>query len=194
MEKKTDTVQNPNTPENWDRRWKNIGLVQTDDVWVQHRLKKVAQLVPDQATVIDLAAGPGLIRYNLPQCPRYTPVDFSPEALKLLGGHGIVATCTDVPVPPHSYHTVLAMEILEHLDDPYPLITEALRIARFQIIVTVPDDRLPPEEFPYHRRTWDQGHLSDFLRTFPGIAFTAFFQVPANIIAQSILKSKDPRP
>lgn len=183
-----DLGPNPNTSENWDARWKDIGLVQTKDVWVQARLDRVAELIPDQATVIDLAAGPGLIRHKLPQCASYTPVDFSEEALKLSGIEGIVAPCTDVPVPPHSYHTVLCMEILEHLDDPRPLIIEAARIARFQVIVTVPKERLGPEEFPYHRRTWNHGQLDHFLRTFEQIGFSAIFQVPANIIAQSILK------
>lgn len=178
---------NPNTPENWDARWKTIGLTQDDDPWVQRRLARVAALVLPGTTVLDLAAGAALIRHKLTHAKAYVPVDFSPQALKLAGVPGIEAQCYNVPVHNDSYHTVLAMEILEHLDNPRSLITEALRIARFQIIVTVPDDRLSPEEFPYHRRTWTQYQLSDFLETFKDIAFTTFFQVPANIIAQAIV-------
>lgn len=137
---------------------------------------------------MDLAAGAATIRHKLPHAQTYVPVDFSPEALKLAEVPGIEATCINVPVHNDAYHTVLAMEILEHMDDPYPVIHEALRIARFQVIVTVPDDRLPPEHFPYHRRTWTQCQLHDFLTTFSTIDFTTFFQVPANIVAQSILK------
>lgn len=183
----TQETPNPNTPENWDQRWRTIHLVHSADTWVNSRLTSVAELVPPNATVLDLAAGPGLIRHKLSHVVSYVPVDFSEEALKLSGVEGILADCTKVPVKDNAYHTVLAMEILEHLDDPRLLITEALRIARFQVITTAPNDRLPPKTFAYHRRTWTLSQLDEFLQSFPQIAFTSLFLAPANIIAQSIL-------
>lgn len=178
---------NPNTPENWNARWETIGLNQNKDPWVQQRLNKVASLIPAGATVIDLAAGAALIRHQLPHVKTYVPVDFSAEALKLAEVPGIEAQCYNVPVHNDSYHTLLAMEILEHLDDPYPLIHEALRIARLQVIVTVPDDRLPPEQFPYHRRTWNEPLFTDFLRDFKPFSHVHIFHTAANLIAQCIL-------
>lgn len=189
-----DLGPNPNTPKAWDSLWKGIGLSQAKDVWIQARLKIVATLIPEGVSVIDLAAGPGFIRHKLSPHSLYTPVDFSPESLKLCEVPGILAPCTDVPVPDHSYHTVLCMEILEHLDDLRPLILEAVRIATFQVIVTVPDNRLPPEQFNMHRRTWDQEQFTDFLQTFPQFAHVTFFQAPANIIGQCVLKTENHRP
>lgn len=162
-------------------------MSQETDAWVDQRLTLVAGLITPKATVLDLAAGPGLIRHKLRDPAAYVPVDFSQEALNLAGVPGILAPCTDVPVANAAYHTVLAMEILEHLDDPHPLVYEAIRIARVQVIFTVPNDRLPPHEFPYHRRTWTQAQLADFLDTFQDIAFTTFLQAPANIIGQCIV-------
>lgn len=189
-----DLGPNPNTPKAWDSLWKGIGLSQAKDVWIQARLEIVATLIPEGVSVIDLAAGPGFIRHRLSPHSLYTPVDFSPESLKLCEVPGILAPCTEVPVPDDSYHTVLCMEILEHLDDLRPLILEAVRIATFQVIVTVPDNRLPPEQFNMHRRTWDQGQFTDFLQTFPQFAHVTFFQAPANIIGQCVLKTEDHRP
>lgn len=181
---------NPNTPRNWDQRWKDIGLSQHQDTWVQARLDRVATLVPSGVTVLDLAAGAATIRHKLTHVAKYVPIDFSAQALQLAGVPGIQADCIHVPVHDGQYHTVLAMEILEHLDDPYPLVREALRISCSQVIITVPNDRLPPHEFRYHRRTWTQQQLSDFLTTFPDIAFVTFFQAPVNVVAQCTLQER----
>lgn len=187
-----DHQPNPNTPENWNERWKAIALAQTKDPLVQQRLAAVANLVPPQATVLDLAAGAGLIRHGLHHPASYTPVDFSPEALKLCDVPGIQADCTKVPVPDDSYDTVLALEILEHLDHPRLVLNEAIRIASLQVIVTVPNNRLPPAQFAYHRRTWDLHQLSFFLHTFPEIIIAEFLTLSANIIANCFLRREEP--
>lgn len=187
-----DHQPNPNTPENWDARWKAIALAQNKDPLVQLRLKAVANLVPRKATVLDLAAGAGLIRHKLHDPASYTPVDFSPEALKLCDVPGIEADCTKVPVPDDSYDTVLALEIVEHLDHPRLVLNEAIRIARLQVIVTVPNLRLPNSQFSYHRRTWDQEQLSFFLHTFDEIVMVNLTVLTANIVANCTVTRKEP--
>ena len=182
---------NPNTPQAWDSLWKGIGLAQKDDAWIMSRLTLVAKLIPPGASVIDLAAGPGFIRHKLTPDSLYTPVDFSSGALHLCQVPGLQATCTNVPTEDHSYHTVLAMEILEHLDDTHALIIETIRIARHQVIVTVPNDRLPPEQFNMHRRTYTEPFFTDFLRDFKQFAHVLIFRSAANLIGQCLLKAKD---
>ena len=187
--------QNPNTPQNWDARWQRIGLHQLQDEWVIDRLEKVASLIPPHVEVIDLACGAGIIQRYLPIGTQYTPVDFSQEALNLAGGHGILAPCTSVPAGPKEYHTALAMEILEHLDQPEDLIHQAMALANTQCIFTVPNNRLSPKEFPYHRRTYTEQSLMELLTPFtlpqtaqfsPYGPFTTLtiFHTTANLIAQ----------
>ena len=187
--------QNPNTPTNLDARWQRIQTTQLNDGWVTQRLEKVATLIPPHVHVIDLASGPGLIQRYLPIGVSYTPVDFSPEALKLAGGSGILAHCTSVPLPPKEFHTVLAMEILEHLDQDTDLIHQAMALATVQCIFTVPNHRLSPKELPYHRRTYTQQSLLQLLHPFtlsqcaqlsPYGPFTSvtILHTPGNLIAQ----------
>lgn len=191
MQKQDPQTPNPNTPAAWDSLWKGIGLAQAKDPWIQDRLTKVAEMIPEGVSVIDLAAGTGIIRHKLSVKSKYVPVDFSQKALDLCQVPGILAPCTDVPVDDNSFHTVLGMEIIEHMDKPYRLLLEAARIANHQVIVTVPDNRLPPQQFNMHRRTWTRPQFHEFLQTFDRFASIHITKTAANLVALCTLPSKD---
>ena len=66
--------------------------------------------------------------------------DVNPEYVHIARERGIDAqVVTDrVPFPDQSFDTVLLFEVLEHLADPARIVAEARRLARKNVLVTVP--------------------------------------------------------
>jgi SAM-dependent methyltransferase len=181
-------TMNPNTPGNWNQRWKALRLIQKGDPWVQARLKTVASLLLPQTTVLDVASGPSLIRPFLPRGITYLAQDFSFEAFTLSGEKGICSDARAIPLRDKSIHTVLALEILEHLDEERPLIQECIRVATHQIIFSVPDHRLSEKQFSYHRRTYTEGELLALLGPVRSWFSPQIFHSPGSLIARCLLK------
>ncbi|MBA7686306.1 hypothetical protein ES703_94749 [subsurface metagenome] len=130
---------------------------------VNERKQRVASLIPKAVTVLDLAAGVGQIRQFLHPSVGYIALDFSLAALKMNKGPRIQANINALPVKPKSVHTVIAMEILDHIDNPITFLRKIARIATRQIIVTVPDNRLPPSQYPLHRAVYTNESLTTLL-------------------------------
>lgn len=65
--------------------------------------------------------------------------DGDPEGLRAL--RTIVSDCNPIPLPAEHATVVLAMEVLEHVDDPAKFLTELVRIGKpnAQYLITVPD-------------------------------------------------------
>jgi len=59
----------------------------------------------------------------------------------------------DLPFPDDSFETVALLEILEHLENPQKAASEALRVARRRVVVTVP---------AHDRMTELPGHINNF--------------------------------
>jgi len=177
---------NPNTPKNWDARWIAVDLAYRGDAWARARFTLVASLIPPDVSVLDVAAGPAHIRRYLKPGITYTPQDFSPEALRRAGGPGILSGCTKIPVSDHSFHTVLALEIIEHLDAPNRLLKECARIASHQVLLSVPNDRLSPSEWLYHRAVYSATTFHQLLVESRLFAEIMYHQAPGNLVAQCI--------
>lgn len=199
MTENTPPVKNPNTPKNWNIRWQIMPTLLLEEERDAERLRKVASFIMPNTEVLDLASGAGTIQCFLPKRVAYTPVDFSEEALKLIDLGGVLAPCTHVPLPEKEYHTVLAMEILEHIDQETDLVHQAMALAYAQCIFTVPNCQKPNNELHYHRRTYTEGSLLDLLRPFTDIEcrktspygpFTSIhlFRTTKSIIAQCSLQ------
>lgn len=80
-----------------------------------------------------------------------------------------VADARDLPFPDKSFDTVVAAEILEHLlwpDDVFRALDETLRMARDQVLITIPDGRHETEEALSckHRYLMDQERLDVLCR------------------------------
>lgn len=185
---------NLNTPKNWDARWIEVDMAYRADAWAQARFTLVASLIPPDVSVLDVGAGPGHIRRYLKPGIQYTPQDFSPEALRRAGGKGILSGCTKIPVGDHSFHTVLALEILEHLDTPLRLIRECVRIAMHQVIFSVPNDRLPPEEWPCHRCIYNASTFNLLLEQSRYFSRITQHQAPGNLVSRCVPKPQEETP
>lgn len=71
-----------------------------------------------------------------------TGVDINPEYVEKTREKGIdayVMRGNDLKFPDNSFDTVLIFEVLEHVNDPYAVIKEAKRVAKKNILITVPN-------------------------------------------------------
>ena len=162
-----------NTPDAWDLLWTQAGYKLPEQKPVDQRKKAVALFVPCGAFVLDIACGVGQIAQYLDPSVRYVGLDFSTVALRLHPCHGIQADVRDLPIMPKSVDVIIAMEILEHLQDECAFIRSLVRVARKLVIISVPNDRLGPESTPYHLRAYDR--------------FSLYDRIHAAVIAQDIL-------
>ncbi|MBA7651547.1 hypothetical protein ES703_59366 [subsurface metagenome] len=154
---------NPNTIQTWDDVWTRTGYKFPEQQPVNERKQRVASLIPKAVTVLDLAAGVGQITHYLHPSVKYIALDFSLAALKMNGKIRIQADINALPIKPKSVHTVIAMEILDHIDNRITFLRKIARIANRQIILTVPDNRLPPTQYPLHRTVYTNESLTKLL-------------------------------
>lgn len=80
----------------------------------------------------------------------------------------IVCDAAKIPNPDKSFDVVCACELLEHVDDPLAVLQEAVRLARYRVIVTVPNEWEWPEPLkpftnPGHKRFFNAASLAALL-------------------------------
>lgn len=71
-----------------------------------------------------------------------TGVDINPQYIKIARSNGInahVMKGDDLNFPDDTFDTVLLFEVLEHVDNPHKVLKEAKRVARKNILITVPN-------------------------------------------------------
>ncbi|MCX6138978.1 MAG: class I SAM-dependent methyltransferase [Ignavibacteriales bacterium] len=70
-----------------------------------------------------------------------TGADANAEYVRMAKERGVNAIHVHgrLPFEDRSFDTVLLFEVLEHVEDPVPLIREALRVSRKNVLVTVPN-------------------------------------------------------
>jgi len=71
-----------------------------------------------------------------------TGVDVNNAYIEIARKKGVEAFTVQgiLPFKDRSFDTVIIFEVLEHVQDPEPVIKEALRVARKNILITVPDN------------------------------------------------------
>lgn len=93
-------------------------------------------------TVLDVGGGDGFIAGLIKDAGhRVSLRDISPLRVQNAQESGIpakVADAADLPDSAESFDTVLLGEILEHLPNPGPALTEACRVARRRVVITLP--------------------------------------------------------
>lgn len=68
--------------------------------------------------------------------------------------------CAGLPFEDRGFDVVTALEVLEHMEDPFPAAREAVRLARSHVLVTVPSQ---PDDNPEHVRLFTRDSLSSLL-------------------------------
>ena len=178
---------NINTLEHYTQFWhanaKNYGI----NPYHISRFQFVAGLCLPGTTILDVASGPGHISKYLPPGVCYERLDFCDWPLKMYHGVFFVMDVLKTDRLPSPYHTVLAMEILEHLDDPIPLVAKCLDAALYQVIFTVPNNRLPPEICPEHVSVWNRDSFVSFLNPLCEPYRLTSYLTDANIVCQILI-------
>lgn len=69
-------------------------------------------------------------------------IDINPDYIRIAQDQGIEAyqmSAEHLDFPDNYFDSVLLFEVLEHVNDPYVIIKEASRVAKKNILITVPD-------------------------------------------------------
>ena len=114
--------------------------------------RAVEQALPTDAPrrMLEVGAGEGevvgrVLRDRWPDVPMAV-LDLPDERLAGLWAErrlpGIFASATRLPLPDHSVDLVLAIEVLEHVDDPDTALREIARVASKDVVLSVPREPL----------------------------------------------------
>lgn len=120
-----------------DARWRG-GNQKT-----QFRHCEAVKLI-EGGTILDVGCGDGLLLKLLQQKGITAEgVDISPEGVAKCVAAGFVAKVHSVdeplPYPDGSFDTVVLLDVLEHVYDPRAVLRDVARVARTQIVVSVPN-------------------------------------------------------
>jgi len=121
-------------------------------------------LVPS-GTVLELGCCFGFLSLQLAEQARVTASDVTPNTVRLLGQVArrldvgldtLICDAARVPRPDASYDTVLAVHLLEHLEESHAelVVAEMLRLARHRVVVAVPFEDEPSAAYG-HLRCFD---------------------------------------
>lgn len=124
--------ENINTRDFWDQVWEAepAGLGIEPDRWAA----VTAELKPP-AKVLDVGGGRGeFLEWLGPEYDR-TLLDHSRYAVELALAEGraetgVVKDCRDLPFPDDSFDATFCLELLEHIEFPYYLISELRRVTK----------------------------------------------------------------
>jgi SAM-dependent methyltransferase len=148
---------------------------------------KVSALVTglEPESVLDAGCGEGETLERLAPLlpPAVTGVDLNPESVeftrrRIPGGEFRVADILDLPFPDNSFDLLLCLEVLEHIPDPGPALSELARVGSRDIIFSVPSEpwfRLGSlargkylsswGNHPEHVNHWNPRSFRDFLES-----------------------------
>ncbi|MBL1078072.1 hypothetical protein JK358_27070 [Nocardia sp. 2] len=107
------------------------------------RFRAIAELIPDEADVLDLCCGPATLylRHLRRKSVRYTGLDINEgfiAGLTAAGGTGQVWNLhSDEPLPAADY-VIMQASLYHFLPDPEPVIDRMLAAARAQVIIAEP--------------------------------------------------------
>ena len=84
-----------------------------------------------------------------------------------------------LPFPDHTFDAALALEVLEHIDEPHAFLREIKRVAPRRFIVTVPNCELLAYLWTYHATPWhmlESTHVNYFTRWSLGALLREYYQ------------------
>jgi SAM-dependent methyltransferase len=163
--------------------------------WFQGRKEIVLQLLDrytrlgkDHLSVLDVGCGTGLMLDALRRHARPVGVDFSDLAMKYCAQRGIerlvCARVEALPFGDGSFDLLLALDLLEHLDDDAALMREMWRLLRpgGYLLISVPAYEFlwsNHDEALHHRRRYSRATLRQLIRAmdFEVVRFTSAITV-----------------
>lgn len=146
----------------WNDTWKK-----EKDRHYRH-FEVVANKINDKAKVIDIGCGCGtLLRYlrNVRLDLKLEGQDLSDYAIKRLKSEFFNAKVVVLPKIEGKADIILATEVFEHIKDDEKLFKNC-SLAANKLILTVPNDRLGPEECNEHERKYTAKSLEEKLSKF----------------------------
>ncbi|MBP1928314.1 2-polyprenyl-3-methyl-5-hydroxy-6-metoxy-1,4-benzoquinol methylase [Methanolinea mesophila] len=113
-------------------------------IFIRNVVRELEELNPD--TVLDVGCGTGYVTDIIGGALNVSVIGCDLERERLLiaktrfNQQVIMADITRLPFRDGSFDAIVAMEILEHLQHPDAALTEMKRVARKNIVITVPND------------------------------------------------------
>lgn len=149
------SMTNHNSAKAWDKLWRAEGKTSWRGSAMKAVYDRIDQLLPQRARVLDIGGGVGILAERLIKSGRIVEVwDISPEAVKQAKASGISARVVDLEeacpeIPQGTW--VVATEVVEHLsEEARRRLLQRIERAGGKGFVSVPNDRLGPEEEPQH--------------------------------------------
>jgi SAM-dependent methyltransferase len=147
-----------------------------------------------RGTVLDVGCGVGAYRLALRDEPGVVVHSLEYDAASAVaarrnGVNVIRGDARALPVRDRAVGTVIAIELLEHVDDPERAVAELARVARLNAIVTVPNAGVIPQLYPWGVVPWhlmERTHVSFFSAcTLEALLRTGFAHVQVGYGARS---------
>ena len=148
-------MTNHNSAKAWDKLWRAEGKTSWRGSAMKAVYDRIDLLLPKKARVLDIGGGVGILAERLIESGRVVEVwDISPEAVKQAKASGIPARVVDLEgacpeIPKDTW--VVATEVVEHLSEKARRrLLQQIERAGGKGFLSVPNDRLGPEEEPQH--------------------------------------------
>ena len=126
------------------------------------RFNEIAELINQNTeTVLDIGSWDGYFGELLKSKGKQTAsVDINPKSSKV-----IEANISELPFKDNSFDTITALEVLEHLDDKTLKLAliEIQRIAKKQIIISVPYEEWPLSKNSGHLQFFDENRMNKLI-------------------------------
>jgi len=153
--KKNLTVFDPkyvnSDPEYYDEFWASKPNMKSLE---KIRIEKMAEMISEDKTVLDIGSGPGWIKDYLDEDVKYLGVDFSRVARKMVEERGGLSAASIDDVKENNWDVVILAEILEHIEDDVGYLKDAA--------VKVRENGCLLVSVPRHKIMDDPAHVRDY--------------------------------
>jgi 2-polyprenyl-3-methyl-5-hydroxy-6-metoxy-1,4-benzoquinol methylase len=143
----------------WNQTWSR-----EDDRHYRH-FRYIVDLLPDKGSVLDVGCGTGtllsIIKKSKPKL-KLEGRDHSDVAIKKLRDRKIKGKVESLPNIAGKFDIIIATEVIEHMKDDDKVLENMSKSAN-KIIITVPNNRLGPEECEEHERLYTADSLAEKL-------------------------------
>lgn len=164
-------MKNHNSAEAWDTLWAEEGKDSWRGTAMQKVYERIDSLLPKKAKVLDIGGGVGILADKLAESGHRVEVwDISPKAIQQVKASGHTGRVVDLEkdcpsIPKGTW--VIATEVIEHLsENARRKLLARIQEAGGKGFLSVPNDRLGPDEEPQHTIKWNAVSFRKYLGDF----------------------------